>query len=237
MCHIIQRNIKNRLLSLLPKEDFELLEGDLERVEMPRLFVLSQPNEPTSFCYFIDAGIGSIVASSPAGKRAEIGIFGREGMSPTALALEARSDPYSIFMQVGGYGHRVATAVLLDFLSRSVTFRTLLNRYTQTISIQTAYTGLSNALHHIDERLARWILMCHDRTEGDRIELTHEFLAMMLGVRRPSVTTALHVLEGHQLITSERGLITIRNRCALEIFARDAYGPPEQEYRRLIGRI
>jgi hypothetical protein len=88
MCHIIQRNIKNRLLSLLPREDFQLLERHLERVDMPRLFVLSEPNEPSSFCYFIDAGIGSIVASSPAGKRAEIGIFGREGMSPKRLPLK-----------------------------------------------------------------------------------------------------------------------------------------------------
>jgi hypothetical protein len=77
--------------------------------------------------------------------------------------------------------------------------------------------------------------MCHDRTEGDEIALTHEFLSVMLAVRRPSVTDALHVLEGRRFIKAERALITVRNRAALEAYAHDAYGVPEREYQRLIG--
>lgn len=101
--------------------------------------------------------------------------------------------------------------------------------------MQTSYTALSNAVHPVDERLARWLLMCHDRVDGDELALTHEFLSLMLAVRRPSVTTALHVLEGNRFITAERGYITIRDRRRLEEFAGDAYGRPEAEYKRLIG--
>ncbi len=116
-------------------------------------------------------------------------------------------------------------------------FSNLLARYIQAFGSQISFTALSNAVHSIDERLARWLLMCHDRVDGDEIALTHEFISLMLAVRRPSVTTALHVLEGYKLIRSERGRITIRDRQALETFAGDAYGKPEQEYSRLIGDL
>lgn len=96
---------------------------------------------------------------------------------------------------------------------------------------------MSNAVHPIDERLARWLLMCHDRTIGNEMALTHEFLSIMLAVRRPSVTTALHVLEGNGFIQAERGYITVRDRHGLEDFARDSYGRPDAEYRRLIGPL
>jgi CRP-like cAMP-binding protein len=86
----------------------------------------------------------------------------------------------------------------------------------------------------VSERLARWLLMCHDRVQGNEIELTHEFLSLMLAVRRPSITTSLHILEGNGFIKAERGNITIRNRAALEEFAHDAYGKPEMAYRRLM---
>jgi CRP-like cAMP-binding protein len=98
-------------------------------------------------------------------------------------------------------------------------------------------TVLANAHYPVDERLARWLLMCHDRWDGDVLPLTHEFMAVMLAVRRPSVTTALHVLEGNRFIRAERGCVTIRDRSALEEFAGDSYGPPEREYERLIGPL
>lgn len=102
--------------------------------------------------------------------------------------------------------------------------------------VQTSYTALSNAVHPIAERLARWLLMSDDRLDGD-LPLTHEFLSIMLAVRRPSVTTALHVLEGNGFIRAARGSIVVRDRAALEEFAGDAYGVPEAEYERLIGPL
>jgi len=232
---ISQAKVRNRLLALMPDDVFKVVADDIELIELPRSFVFSDPGTPSEFSYFIDSGIGSIVAITPQGQRSEVGIFGREGMTPASLVLDTAQTPYSIFMQVPGHGYRIANDVLRAAIGKSETLRTLLSRYAYALSIQTAYTGLSNSVHHIDERLARWILMCHDRTPGDQIALTHEFLSVMLAVRRSSVTTALHVLEGNHLVYSERNLITIRDRSALEIFAGDAYGVPELEYQRLIG--
>ncbi|MDO9416942.1 Crp/Fnr family transcriptional regulator [Pararhizobium sp.] len=237
MPHVAQHQISNRLLSVLSAPDYALLAPYLEPVELPRLFSLSQAHTPSDHSYFPTSGIGSIVAASQDGQSAEVGVFGREGMTPTAVVLNTASDPFSIFMQVSGEGYRIRNDVFRDALRQSSVMKALLDRYAQVCAVQTAYTALSNAVHHIDERLARWILMCHDRTEGDEILLTHEFLAVMLAVRRPTVTTALHVLEGNRFIYSERGMIVIRNREALEAFAKDAYGVPEQEYHRLIGPI
>jgi CRP-like cAMP-binding protein len=127
--------------------------------------------------------------------------------------------------------------VLEQALDASPALRKLLSRYAQAMAIQTSFTALSNAVHNVEERSARWILMAHDRTDGDQIALTHDFLSIMLAVRRPSVTTALHALEGRHFIVSERALITIRDRAALESIAGDAYGTPEREYVRLVGPL
>jgi CRP-like cAMP-binding protein len=232
-----QSALQNRILKLLPDDAFAEIAADMEPIELPRAHVFSEPLKDSEYSYFIETGIGSIVAVSPAGQQSEVGIFGREGMTPAYLVLETTATPYSIFMQVPGAGHRIANEKLFAAIQRSSPLRRLLLRYAYVLSIQTAYTGLSNSIHHVDVRLARWLLMCHDRTRSDQFSLTHEFLAVMLSVRRSSVTNALHMLEGNHLIYSERSLITIRDRKALEEFAGDAYGIPESEYNRLIGPI
>lgn len=94
---------------------------------------------------------------------------------------------------------------------------------------------MSNAVHQVDERLARWLMMAHDRLRQNEFEITHDYMAVMLAVRRPSVTTALHVLEGNRFIRAERGSIIMRDRAAMAEFCRDAYGQPEAEYVSLFG--
>ncbi|MGE7368438.1 Crp/Fnr family transcriptional regulator [Neorhizobium sp. NPDC001467] len=216
-------------------DSFSRLQDAFERVELPRAFELSRPNEACSYAYFPEAGIASIVARSPEGQQTEIGMIGRDGMTPASLVLDAGQDPYAIFMQVQGESYRIASDRLQAAIQEDRDLQGLLARYAQALAVQCAFTALSNAVHHIDERLARWILMCHDRTDGNEISLTHEFLSIMLAVRRPSVTTALHMLEGKKLIYSERGVIIVRDREALEAFAHDVYGECEKEYERLIG--
>lgn len=234
---VSQDKVRNKLLALLPDHAFAEIADALEYVELPRAHVFSSPDLPAEHAYFIESGIGSIVAITPQGQRSEVGIFGPEGMTPGSIVLDTASTPYSVFMQIPGYGYRIETEAMRRAVASSEDIRHLLSRYAHALSVQTSYTGLSNSVHHIDERLARWILMCHDRTSGDQIALTHEFLSVMLAVRRSSVTTALHVLEGKHLVYSERNLITVRDRQALELFAGDAYGVPEREYARLIGPL
>ena len=230
-----QSEVQNRLLRFLPDSAFMAMAPHLERVPMPKGFRLVEPDQVIEHYYFIESGIGSIVAISPEGQKAEVGLVGRDGVLPTAAIMECDSTPHDTIFQVEGHAYRIATGVFSQLLADVPDLRRLLLRFVQTLAVQAAYTALSNAVHHVEERLARWILMSIDRAEDGDIALTHEFLSIMLAVRRPSVTTALHVLEGNRLIYSDRGLITIRDRAGLESFAADAYGVPEREYARLIG--
>lgn len=145
--------------------------------------------------------------------------------------------PYRCIVQVPGAGYRVPVQALEATMDALPALRETFLRFAHVLAMQTSYTALSNAVHPVDERLARWLLMCHDRSDGDAIPLTHEFMSVMLAVRRPSVTTSLHVLEGNRFIRSERGMVMIVDRRGLEEFAGDAYGAPEAEYARLIGPL
>lgn len=231
----IQSTLRNILLAKLSSADFSALSPHLEPVELLCGQILVQPGVRTAHAWFPDCGIGSITILSPAGHRVEAGVFGRDAMTPAPLVLGIDAIPYQIFIQMAGRGHRIAAGVLMAAIDQSPGLRAVLGCYLQTLGTQIAFTALSNAVHQIDKRCARWLLMVHDRVDGDDIKLTHEFLSLMLAVRRPSVTTALHILEGERLIRAERGWITIRDRAALEAFADDAYGGSEIEYRQLIG--
>lgn len=228
---------QNKLLALLSRDDLMALEPVSEPIDLPQGFVLSAPGEPLEYCYFPFSGVISTVVTSPSAKRTEIGLLGREGVSPSSIALGAADAPYLVVMQVPGHGVRVPIAVMRKMMEASPALKRLLTRWAHVALSQAAFTALSNAIHPVDERLARWILMCHDRVDGDAIDLTHEFLAIMLSVRRPSVTVALHVLQGKQLIYSHRGTIIVRDRKALEQFAADSYGAAEREYERMFGDI
>ncbi|MBB3656864.1 CRP-like cAMP-binding protein [Rhizobium sp. BK650] len=227
----------NVLLARMDEEAKRHLAPHLEPLVLPRGFALSTSGHQVKYCYFIEEGIASIIARSATERSSEVGIVGREGVVPLAPILDGTHATFDIFMQVEGHGWRVATEPLQEALLAVPSLRGLLNRYVQTFIVQAAFTSLANANYPIEPRLARWILMCHDRIDGDRIGLTHEFLALMLSVRRASITNALHELEGRRLIWSERSMVIVRDRTGLEKFAGDSYGRPEQEYRRLIGEL
>ncbi|MDF0699330.1 Crp/Fnr family transcriptional regulator [Rhizobium sp. MC63] len=198
--------------------------GENSRAAPPPAWVdLVHSGTPISHYYFLESGIASIVAASPEGRKAEIGLIGRDGVSPPALIMEGQGSPFQVTMQMAGHGRRVEAAALGRFLYEQPAVRPLLSHFLHLFFAQVAHTALSNAVHKIDVRLAKWILMCQDRLEGQEIAITHEYLATMLGVRRSSVTDALHILEGERLIYSSRGLVIVRNRAALETFAADAY--------------
>lgn len=227
--------MQNRLVRQFEPDVFLAIAGMLEHVDLPKDSILATANETIEYVYFLERGIGSIVATSPDGHSAEVGIFGREGFGPTSITSGILSTPFNIFMQVAGEGYRIRADDLNGLISSNTSLRYTLCQFAYVLSVQSMSTALSNAVHHVDERLARWLLMCHDRVETDEIPLTHEFIALMLAVRRPSVTTALHVLEGNHFIRADRGVITIRNRGVLEDFARDAYGMAEQQYVKILG--
>jgi CRP-like cAMP-binding protein len=229
--------IRNRLLRTLSSDDLSLLQPHLEAVSLGRGDVMIDANRPIEQAYFPEDSISSVVAITPRGRRIEVGIFGCDGMSGTPLLLASDRTPHESFIQVPGSALRVEAEHLKRAIRQSPSLHQLLLRYVQVFNVQVAHTALSHGSYTIDERLARWILMCHDRLDGDDLPLVHEFLDLMLGVRRSGVTIAVQMLEGVGMIRATRGLIQVRDRAKLEETAGGSYGVPEAEYRRLIGEF
>src|SRR3954471_17677625 len=234
MSPIQQKTVRNRILAGLSPDDFAALASHLEPVELELRQVMAEPNKPIEHLYFMEAGFSSLTTNGHGGK-IEIGMIGREGVTGVPVALGTDRMPFECFIQLAGSGLRIATHQMEQALADRPSLHRRLLRYAQAFNVQTAATAFANAEHTVEMRLARWVLMCHDRVDGDEFAITHEFLSMMLGVRRAGVTTTLHVLEGNHLIRSKRNLITILNREKLEELADDAYGVPEAEYARLMG--
>jgi CRP-like cAMP-binding protein len=229
------RTYHNRLLSALSPRDHALLAPDLEFMEFPLRQVFETPNRPIKDVYFFERGYASVVAMTNGTNSVEVGLIGREGVSGVAVILGGDRSPHSTYAQAQGAAHRLSAKSLREKMDKSASLRDLLLRFAHTFMIQTAQTALSNGRHKIEERLARWILMSYDRINGDALPLTHEFLSIMLGVRRAGVTVALHLLQERGLIRSLRGQVAVLNRAGLERLTNGAYGVPEAEYRRLIG--
>lgn len=232
-----QSTVGNRLLRVMAAEDFARIRPHLRPCSGARGDIWFHKDQPIDTVWWMDSGLGSLIALSPEGHRVESGVWGRDGFAPVSAVLGADASPVDGQVQLPGTCWRMDASALREAVDQSSALRALLLRYVQTLWTQVAHTAMSNAVHTVDERLARWLLMCHDRVDGDDLPLTHDFLAVMLAVRRPSVTTALHVLEGNGFIRAERGCIRIGNRAAMEEFASDSYGAPEREYERLIGPL
>jgi CRP-like cAMP-binding protein len=234
---IAKSETRNRLLRVMSDADYALLTPHLQLRSDPKSYILFDRDQRTDLVWFPESGIGSLISSSPNGLRTENGLFGRDGFAPVSIVMGTGQSPHMAMVQVATECQVMPVTALKDAVSASAGLRDLLLRYVQTLSVQTSYTALSNAVHLVEERLARWLLMVHDRLDGNEVPLTHDFLSVMLAVRRPSVTAALHRLEGERFIRTERGCIIIRDRAGLEAFARDSYGVPEAEYERLIGPL
>ncbi|TKV71410.1 Crp/Fnr family transcriptional regulator [Rhizobium sp. AU243] len=227
----------NFLLSLLPDDVRREVTGVCKPIKLALGDVLISAGAPIEHVFFLSSGIASVVVVTKSERKTEAGLVGKEGFVPTGAVAGAETNLTEIVVQAPG------EALFMDMRS----FEALLAKYRVFSDIlvcalhisrtQVEYTASSNATQSVTERLARWLLMCHDRVEGNHLPLTHDFLSTMLAVRRASVTDALHVLESHGFIRSERGRITIRNREMLETYARDLYGMPEEESNRMFARF
>jgi CRP-like cAMP-binding protein len=228
-----QSSIRNQLLAGLAAKDFAALQSHLVPVELDLRQVLIEPNQPIAHVYFPERGYTSITTNTN-GSKIEVGLIGREGMVGVPIALGVRVTPFEYFVQHAGDGLRMASHRLGEAIDERPSLHRVLLRYAQALNVQTSGTAFANAEHTVETRLARWLLMCHDRVDGDDIAISHDFLSIMLGVRRAGVTTSLHILEDNDLIRAKRSVITIVDRERLEELADSAYGLPEAEYARLM---
>lgn len=225
----------NRLLKAMSGSDLALLSPHLTQLSLPVRTNLEQPGIPFRTAYFIDHGIASVVAISDRNTQIEVGLIGCEGVSGLAVIMGSDRSPNHTYMQIGGGGFSISTDNLMAAIKQSPTLGSFLLRYAQAFGIQTVHTAVANAKANIEPRLARWILMAYDRVPDNSISLTHEFLSLMLGVRRPGVTESLQALAKRGLIHSPKnGLIVLVDRDGLRKVAGQYYGVPEREYKRLM---
>jgi len=217
----------NRILSRLSREDFALLKPHLEAVDLPVRKTLETRKRRIDQVYFIESGFASVVANGTSKSSIEVGIIGREGMTGLAVVLGHDRAQHDTFIQLPGKGQRMSVDCLREAQDRSVSLHREMLRYANAFLMQTTTTALANGCSKIEERLARWLLMAHDRIDGDELHLTHEFLGMMLGSPRPGVTLAVQALEKEGFIDARRRSITIHDRKGLEKRSNGTYVPPE----------
>lgn len=226
---------RNRLLAALTADDLNLLEPQLQSVQLEKRRVIETPNKTVDYVYFPETVIASVVALCGRDERIEVGLIGCEGVSGLTVLMGDRRSPNSTYVQVEGEALRVEAERLREILLQSDSLRELLLRFGHVFTTQIAQTAVANGRAKLEQRLARWILMAHDRTVADDVAITHEFLAVMLGVRRASITVALDTFEKKGFIIARRGSITVADRKAIEKTAGHFYGVPEAEFNRLIG--
>jgi CRP-like cAMP-binding protein len=204
-------------------DDFARLSPHLSAEAFNLRRSIEEPNKPINTICFPESGVISMVALGRNGRSIEVGLIGLEGMSGLPVVLGADRSPQRSFVQVEGRGHCMSADHLRAAMETNPRLRLHLLLYAQRYFDQVANTAVSNGIDSLEQRLARWILMGLDRIDGMRLSLTHEFLAQMLAVRRPGVTSAIHELEGRGLIKADRGVLLVLDREGLEDYAGEAY--------------
>jgi CRP-like cAMP-binding protein len=214
--------ILNRLLAALPPKEYQRLRPHLEPATLTLKQVLYREGASAESVWFPQQGMISLVSVLESGRAIEIGIVGSEGMVGTATFMGGQA-PCEAMVQLAGSALRMKAGVLSREFKRGGALQDLLLHYAQALYVQVSQTAACNGSHKLDQRLARWLLMTHDRAGADSIELTQEFIAMMLGVERSGVTLASITLQDAGLVKYSRGKITILNRKKLESASCECY--------------
>jgi CRP-like cAMP-binding protein len=223
----------NRLLRALPSSEFKNLARSLEPIKMKRGEVVYQPDEPIKYVYFPETCIISQLTVFSDGSSVESGIVGREGIAGVSVALSQTTSSREAWVQTPGNGFRIETERFREALDNSGLHELVLE-FSATFYEQVAQAGACSNHHSSQQRLARLLLMIHDRVDGDRFSITHEFIAQMLGIHRPSVTIAALEFKTRGLIDYSRGAITIEDREGLKEEACECYDLISKTYRNYL---
>ena len=227
--------IANRILRTLPRSEYEAMQPHLELVRLPMGRIVQESGQQMNHVYFPNHGVLSMITVLENGDLVEIATVGNEGMADLSVFLGLKVSHSRLLVQVPGDTLRMESKAFLDFASRFERLRILLGRFTVAMFTLVSQSAACNRLHTIEERAARWLLMTHDRVDSDTFPITHDFLATMLGVRRPSVTLAAGMLQKAGFISYSRGRMTILDRAGLEGSACECYGIVRKEFDALPG--
>jgi CRP-like cAMP-binding protein len=228
--------LKNHLLAALPAAEFNRIRPSLEPVALALGDVIYESGEQLDHIYFPTTAIISLLYIMENGSTAEIGMSGNDGLVGIALYMGGSTTPSRAVVQSAGVGFRMPSRALNDEFSRGGVFQKILLRYTQSLMTQISQTAVCNRLHSVEHQLCRWLLINHDLLQSNKLIMTHDLIANMLGVRREGVSIAAGHLQKQGLIEYVRGTITMLDRKALERAACECYQVVKDEYERLLGK-
>ena len=231
------QGFNNHLLRALKPSDLSVLTRLLEPVRLAPRMRVEEPNKVIQRVCFPESGMLSVASKASGDRCIEVGLVGYEGMSGMMVVFGDDRASTETYVQIPGSGHWILSEDLRAVMHIRPSVRQVLLQYAETLIIQTTHTALANGRGRIDERLARWLLMAQDRTGCAELPLTHEVLSLILGVRRPGITDAIHWLEGLGMIQNRRGTIILKNRGGLKELTNGLYGAPEAEYQRILGDL
>jgi CRP-like cAMP-binding protein len=217
------KEIGNLILSGLPPQERAKLSPSLEFVRLNLHHVMHEAGEVMRSAYFLNNGLGSVLTVMPDGKSVEVGLIGNEGFVGSAIAFDFKTSPLRVVVQADATAYRVDVPTLRKLLPECPVLEKRIQRFAMTLAMQSTQLAACNRLHDVEERLARWLLMSHDRIGGETMPLTQEFLGQMLGTRRSSVSVAASILQKAGMITYTRGNVTIVDEPKLAEAACDCY--------------
>jgi CRP-like cAMP-binding protein len=227
--------LMNHLLAALPADEFARLEPDLEPVSLRLGEVLYESGDKMTHIYFPTTAIISLLYIMENGATAEIGIAGNDGLIGIALFMGGETTSSRAVVQSAGDAVRMKSGALKAAFALGGVFQNVLLRYTQSLMTQISQTAVCNRLHSVEQQLCRWLLINHDQLQTNKLVMTHDLIANMLGVRREGVSIAAGNLQKQGLIKYVRGTITVLDRKGLEIVACECYRVVKDEYNRLLG--
>jgi CRP-like cAMP-binding protein len=227
----------NRLLDALASKTLARLRPHLNATSLPFNKSMQEPGERAEHVIFPTSGMISAVSMMEDGQSVEVGMIGKEGMHGVSAVLGDDSPSQRAMVQIAGSGLRITLPLIRQEMQADAAFHALLLRYTQVTLSTAVQSAACNRLHLLEQRAARWLLSAHDRAEADTFPMTHEFLAIMLGVRRPGVTIAAQSLQASGLITYNHGTLSVLDRAGLEAASCECYRFVRDEYDRLLGRL
>lgn len=230
-----QSDVRNRILAALPAAEFALATPHLTRVDLALGESLHRAGEKIDQVMFVESGFISALTMLSDGQPLEIGLIGSEGVAGISVILGATHSFSETMCQTGGGAYRIAAVALKEVAGRAPHLHDLLLRYTHVFHVQVAQTAACNAHHELSQRLARWLLAAHDRSNVPELSLTQDLIAVMLGVQRSTVSIAAGTLQKAGIIRYQHGKITIVDRVALENAACECYEVVAAEYRALFG--
>lgn len=229
---------RNSILRAIPREEYDRFVADATTVPLRLRQDIIEPQEPIRYVHFPQSGMLSIVNDMRDDNTSiEVGVCGREGFAGVSLLHGIDTQPFRVLVQVAGEGKRISTEAFLSVLEEAPTLTAMLHRYANALMNQASQQAACNRLHSLEQRCAKWLLTTHDHMSSSELPLTQEFLALMLGVRRPGVTVAAQALQDAGLIRYKRGRIALTDREGLEKVACECYDRIREDYEKLLGEF